>query len=71
MNEFRKSLVHKAFKKLDANKNGVIQLDDIKLFYNAKLNPQVCLQGLHQLHLHLLVTSSRLSVERRLRMKYC
>jgi hypothetical protein len=41
MNEFRKSLVHKAFKKLDANKNGVIQLDDIKLFYNAKLNPQV------------------------------
>jgi hypothetical protein len=41
MNEFRKALVMKAFKKLDANKNGVIQLDDIKLFYSAKLNPEV------------------------------
>lgn len=25
MNEFRKSIVLKAFKKLDANKNGVVQ----------------------------------------------
>ena len=41
MNEFRKVYVRKAFKKLDANKNGVVQLDDIKLFYNAKLNPEV------------------------------
>jgi Ca2+-binding EF-hand superfamily protein len=41
VNEFRKALIRKAFKKLDANKNGVIQLDDIKLFYNAKLNPEV------------------------------
>jgi hypothetical protein len=32
MSEFRKALVVKAFKKLDANKNGVIQLDGILLY---------------------------------------
>jgi Ca2+-binding EF-hand superfamily protein len=31
----------KAFKKLDATKNGLVTLEDIKLFYNAKLNPKV------------------------------
>lgn len=30
-----------AFKKLDANKNGYIELSDIKLFYNAKGHPKV------------------------------
>ena len=41
MNEFRKSLVQKAFKKMDANKNGFVNLDDVKLFWNAKFDPKV------------------------------
>jgi Ca2+-binding EF-hand superfamily protein len=41
MNEYRCGLVMKAFKKLDADKNGSIQLNDIKKFYNAKLAPDV------------------------------
>ena len=36
MTPFRKGLVKKAFDKLDDNKNGIIELDDIKRFYNAK-----------------------------------
>ncbi len=41
MNAFRKTFVKKAFDKLDANKNGIIELDDIKHFYNAKMHPDV------------------------------
>lgn len=41
MNPFRKGMVKKAFDKLDDNKNGIIELDDIKRFYNAKLHPEV------------------------------
>ena len=41
MSPFRKALVKKAFDKLDADKNGVIELDDIKQFYNAKHHPDV------------------------------
>eukprot|EP00163_Fabomonas_tropica_P018952 TRINITY_DN3335_c0_g1_i3.p1 TRINITY_DN3335_c0_g1~~TRINITY_DN3335_c0_g1_i3.p1 ORF type:complete len:220 (-),score=68.69 TRINITY_DN3335_c0_g1_i3:147-806(-) len=41
MNEKRRALVEKAFKKLDANKNGFIELDDIRFFYNAKGHPKV------------------------------
>ena len=36
MNPYRKALVKKAFDKLDDNKNGMIELDDVKRFYNAK-----------------------------------
>ena len=36
MNPYRKGLVKKAFDKLDDNKNGVLELDDVKRFYNAK-----------------------------------
>lgn len=41
MNPHRKTFVKKAFDKLDDNKNGLIELDDIKKFYNAKLHPEV------------------------------
>jgi Ca2+-binding EF-hand superfamily protein len=41
MNPFRKGMVRKAFDKLDQNKNGIIELDDIKAFYNAKMHPEV------------------------------
>jgi len=41
MNQFRKNLVKKAFDKLDANKNGVVEIDDIKGVYNAKNHPDV------------------------------
>jgi Ca2+-binding EF-hand superfamily protein len=41
MNAFRKAFVKKAFTKLDANGNGVIEVDDIKAFYNAKQHPDV------------------------------
>jgi len=41
MNPFRKGMVKKAFEKLDANSNGIIEIDDIKHFYNAKMHPDV------------------------------
>jgi calcyphosin len=41
MNAFRKTLVRKAFTKLDKNGNGIIELDDIKGVYNAKFHPEV------------------------------
>jgi len=33
--------VRRAFDKLDANKNGIIEIDDIKGVYNAKFHPEV------------------------------
>ena len=41
MSPIRKALVKKAFDKLDDNKNGILELDDIKRFYNAKQHPDV------------------------------
>lgn len=41
LNEFRASLVEKAFRKIDANSNGFIELDDIKDTYNAAKHPDV------------------------------
>jgi len=41
MTAFRKALVRRAFDKLDQNKNGIIEIDDIKSFYNAKFHPDV------------------------------
>lgn len=34
-------MVRRAFDKLDSNKNGIIEIDDIKSFYNAKMHPDV------------------------------
>ena len=41
MNPFRKGMVKKAFDKLDQNKNGIIEIDDIKASYNGKMHPEV------------------------------
>ena len=41
MNAFRKGMVKKAFDKLDDNKNGILEVDDVKKFYNAKGHPDV------------------------------
>jgi len=41
MNQNRQSLVERAFKMLDKNGNGVVELDDIKGVYNAKNHPDV------------------------------
>ena len=41
MNNYRKDLVKRAFNKLDRNGNGVVEIDDIKSFYNAKFHPDV------------------------------
>jgi hypothetical protein len=30
-----------AFNKLDADKSGIVELNDIKQFYNAKMHPDV------------------------------
>ena len=35
------ALVRRAFEKLDKNKNGVVDLEDIKDTYNAKFHPDV------------------------------
>lgn len=41
MNAFRKGMVMKAFKKLDKDGSGVIDINDIRGVYNAKLHPDV------------------------------
>lgn len=41
MNQNRISLVRKAFEKLDTNRNGQVDLEDIKNLYNAKFHPDV------------------------------
>ncbi|KAM5171998.1 calcyphosin-2 [Mantella aurantiaca] len=41
MNEYRKSLVRKAFMKLDPNKTGAVSMVDVRKFYCAKKHPQV------------------------------
>ncbi|XP_072257483.1 calcyphosin-2 isoform X2 [Pyxicephalus adspersus] len=41
MNEYRKSLVRKAFMKLDPNKTGAVSMIDVRKFYCAKKHPQV------------------------------
>lgn len=41
MNSFRKGLVHLAFKKLDKDQSGVLDIHDIKGVYNAKHHPDV------------------------------
>ena len=44
LNDFRRGLVQKAFRKIDKNGNGLIELDDIKDTYNAQKHPDV-IQG--------------------------
>jgi Ca2+-binding EF-hand superfamily protein len=41
MNAFRKGLVNKAFAKLDADGSGVIDITDVRRFYNAGNHPEV------------------------------
>ena len=41
MNQKRKDIVAKAFKKLDIDQSGFIDMDEIKYSYNAKNNPDV------------------------------
>ena len=39
LNDFRKALVEKAFRKLDKDSSGMIEFDDIKDIYNASKHP--------------------------------
>jgi Ca2+-binding EF-hand superfamily protein len=41
MNSFRRSLAEKAFRVMDKDKSGVLNIDDIKGVYNAKKHPDV------------------------------
>lgn len=41
LNDYRRGLVEKAFRKLDKDGNGYIELDDIKDLYNASKHPDV------------------------------
>jgi len=41
LNDYRRSLVEKAFRKIDQNSNGFIEVDDIKDTYNASKHPDV------------------------------
>ncbi|XP_038044083.1 calcyphosin-2-like isoform X1 [Patiria miniata] len=45
MNERRKTLVRKAFQKIDANKSGTVSIDELKKFFNVQKHPHV-VQGL-------------------------
>lgn len=41
MNGFRRGLAEKAFKIMDKDKSGTLNIDDIKGVYNAKKHPDV------------------------------
>lgn len=41
LNDFRAALVEKAFRKIDKDSSGVIDIDDIKDLYNASKHPDV------------------------------
>ena len=41
MNTFRRALCEKAFKIMDKDRSGVLNLEDIKGVYNAKKHPDV------------------------------
>ena len=41
MNGFRRSLAEKAFRVMDKDKSGVLNIDDIKGVYNGKKHPDV------------------------------
>ena len=41
MNQFRRRLVSQAFQKVDADRNGYLEVSDLKQFYNAKKHPDV------------------------------
>jgi Ca2+-binding EF-hand superfamily protein len=44
LNDFRKAIIEKAFRKIDRDSSGFIDIDDIKDLYNAKKHPDV-IQG--------------------------
>lgn len=44
LNDFRKALVEKAFRKIDKDSSGFLDIDDIKDLYNASKHPDV-IQG--------------------------
>jgi Ca2+-binding EF-hand superfamily protein len=41
LNDFRRGIVEKAFRKIDKDGSGVIDIDDIKDLYNASKHPDV------------------------------
>jgi len=41
MNNFRKELVKRSFEKLDTNRNGTVEVEDIRGVYNTKKHPDV------------------------------
>ena len=41
MNQPRRNLVKRAFDKIDRNRNGIVEIDDLKGVYNAKNHPDV------------------------------
>lgn len=41
MNNFRKNLAEKAFRIMDRDKSGTLNIDDIKGVYNGKMHPDV------------------------------
>jgi calcyphosin len=41
MNSFRKNIVMAAFKKIDRDGSGILDLNDIKGVYNARSHPEV------------------------------
>jgi len=41
MNEFRKELVRSAFKKFDADGSGLVDMHDLRSYYNAREHPDV------------------------------
>jgi len=58
LNERREAVVRAAFNKLDVDKSGVVELNEVKSFYNTKNNPQVLNGEINeeQLYAHFIET---------------
>lgn len=41
LNDFRRGIIEKAFRKIDKDGNGVLDIEDIKDIYNATKHPDV------------------------------
>jgi Ca2+-binding EF-hand superfamily protein len=41
LNDFRKGLIEKAFRKIDKDNSGILDIDDIRGVYNASKHPDV------------------------------
>ena len=55
LNSRREAVVRAAFNKLDLDKSGVVELSEVKSFYNTKNNPQVLNREINEEQLIIII----------------